>query len=92
MYWRCNGNASKIAFTYGPLTLATDEQKCDHPIQDKVDSSDSIPCNQLTAERGEIVRFNRKNSNGDNVILTDYQSCGKKWMSKNKLMTVWFNS
>lgn len=45
-----------------------------------------------SAEYGENVRFyvNRKDSDKP-LLLTDFASCGKRWLSKHNRMTVWMN-
>ena len=79
----------KIAFTYGALTLASDAQKSERDIQKAVSVAEKEP-KQLSVQEGEVVRF-AYDFKGENLILTDYQSCGKKWRSDKPLMTVWFN-
>lgn len=83
---RLNG---KVAFTYGALTLASDEQKSERALQKAV-SLGKYTCISTESEMGEIVRF-VYDADGENLILTDVQSCGKKWLSDKPLMTVWFN-
>ena len=79
----------KIAFTYGALTLASDAQKSERDIQKAVSVAEKEP-KQLSVQEGEVVRF-AYDFKGENLIVTDYQSCGKKWRSDKPLMTVWFN-
>lgn len=81
----------KIAFTYGPLTLASDEQKCQRELKKPVLLENGFVENTKQAEKGEIVRF-ECDLGEDTLILTDYQSCGKKWLSDKPYMTVWFNA
>jgi hypothetical protein len=81
----------KVAFTYGPLTLASDEQKCERELKKPVLLDKGFTCQAQEAEEGELVRF--ACDLGDDVLtLADYQSCGKKWLSDKPYMTVWFNS
>ena len=80
----------KVAFTYGPLTLATDEQKSQRELQKPVVLKNGFTYQAKQAEKGEIVRF-VCDLGGDELLLTDYQSCGKKWLSDKPYMTVWFN-
>jgi len=83
----------KIAFTFGALTLARDEQKESGDIEAPV-----IPVlkegkpivNQLEAEDGETVRFLVTTADGD-LLLTDYASCGKHWMEERNRISVWLN-
>ena len=80
----------KIAFTYGPLTLASDEQKCERELKKPVVLEKGFVCKAVQAEKGELVRFTY-DMGGDVLVLADYQSCGKKWLSDKPYMTVWFN-
>ena len=82
----------KVAFTYGPLTLASDEQKCQRELKKPVVVDDKFVCKASQAEQGEIIRFECALGDGDTLVLADYQSCGKKWLSNKPYMTVWFNS
>ncbi len=82
----------KVAFTYGALTLASDEQKCQRELKKPVVLKDGFSYQAKTAEAGEIVRFECALGDGDVLVLADYQSCGKKWLSDKPYMTVWFNS
>ena len=81
----------KIAFTYGALTLATDEHKSNRPLQAPVAVDETLVYERLPAKKGELVRFACKLKGGDTLLLSDYQSCGKKWKSDKPFMTVWFN-
>ena len=81
----------KVAFTYGPLTLASDEQKCQRELKKPVLLDKGFACQEKQAEKGEMVRFECDLGNGDVLVLADYQSCGKKWLSDKPYMTVWFN-
>ena len=81
----------KVAFTYGALTLATDEQKSERELKKPVLLSNGFTCQEKQAEKGEIVRFECELGGGDVLMLADYQSCGKKWLSDKPYMTVWFN-
>lgn len=81
----------KIAFTYGPLVLASDEIKTCVSIQTPLEINGKPEAVKCDAEGIEMVRFILKNSMGEEIVLTDYQSCGKFWLSDKPLMTVWFN-
>ena len=82
----------KVAFTYGPLTLASDEQKCERALKKPVLLENGFVCKEQQTEKGEIVRFTCELGKDDVLVLADYQSCGKKWLSDKPYMTVWFNS
>ena len=84
----------KIAFTYGPLVLARDEEKEDGSIESPVVpvlNKGRLIVNQLDAEAGETVRFTVKTEEGD-LLLTDYASCGKNWTSERNRISVWLNT
>ncbi len=80
----------KVAFTYGPLVLASDEQKSEADIQAPLNLS-CFNLERADAKGEELVRFVYENADGKALVLTDYQSCGKHWLSEKSLMTVWFN-
>lgn len=81
----------KVSFAYGPLVLATDEQKTKRQLKKPI-SLENIKYQKMTAKEGEIVRFACELEGEDEeLILTDYQSCGKKWLSDKALMTAWFD-
>ena len=84
------------AFKYGPLILARDNIKeiIDGDVNN-VDfdlSNDNIVVEKLPIQKGEMVRFKvaEKNSQ-NNIILTDYASCGKLWDSNNQI-SVWLKN
>jgi DUF1680 family protein len=85
---RLNG---KIAFSYGALTLASDEQKSERALQKPLSLGDTLSYRLLQAENGELVRIALSLADGDTLVLSDYQSCGKKWLSDKPLMTAWFD-
>ncbi len=83
----------KVAFTFGALALARDEQKEEGDIEAPVIpalNGDKLVVNQLDAEAGETVRFLLKTTDGD-LLLTDYASCGKRWMEERNRISVWLN-
>ena len=80
----------KVAFTYGALTLATDEWKCGKNIKNSIDPTD-VRFERIPQKNGEFVRFIALFKDGNSMLLSDYQSCGKKWLSEQPLMTAWFN-
>jgi hypothetical protein len=73
------------------LTLASDEQKSNADLQSPMSVKSVEQFEKREAQKGEIVRFVSKNASGEEVVLTDYQSCGKHWLSDKPLMTAWFN-
>ena len=79
-----------VAFRYGPLVLARDEDKetdfqCQAPIL-----SDPPVYRLLPPEKGETVRILLEQRNGlPPVLLTDYASCGKRWNQPKNRVTVW---
>ena len=83
--WRLNG---KVAYTYGALTLASDEEKCSRPLSSPVWTDEDLEYKTLPCKEGELVRLLLRLPNGEELLLTDYQSCGKKAGS---VMTAWFH-
>ena len=79
-----------VAFRYGPLVLARDEDKetdfqCQAPIL-----SDPPVYRLLPPEKGETVRILLEQRNDlPPVLLTDYASCGKRWNLPKNRVTVW---
>lgn len=84
----------KIAFTFGALALARDEQKEEGSIESPVTPvlhNGRLIVDQLDAKEGETVRFTVKTEEGD-LLLTDYASCGKRWMEERNRISVWLNT
>lgn len=80
----------KIAFTYGELVLAVDSAKTDADIEAPVHISGDLTYKLLEPKAGELVRLECKTEDGS-LLLTDYQSCGKKWTEENSKISVWLN-
>ena len=80
----------KVAFKYGALTLASDEHKAQRDIRKPIANLDSLKYTVLPREDGELLRIECDFA-GDKLILADYQSCGKKWLTDKPLMTAWFD-
>lgn len=81
----------KTAYTYGPIVLARDEMK-----EGKKVDSDFIPTDHnaykvIDAADGEMLRIMLE-CEGEDVLLTDYASCGKYWTNKNAKVSVWLNA
>ena len=78
----------KTAFTYGPVVLALDEEKGNKDLYGGI----VLSCDSgkmQTAMDGEIIRYTIKRENGDELVFTDYASCGKDWEFKNGKICVW---
>ena len=86
---RLNG---KVAFTYGAITLAGDEEKSDRPIAKPVNVSDKPAFVKETPHFGEILRLTVTTEDGEKLLLTDYASCGKKRKDDKNRITAWFNA
>ena len=71
------------------ITLATDEQKSGDNLKNPISLSREIKLEKVAKADGEIVRFESKDLG---LILTNYYSCGKKWLTGKPFMTVWFDS
>ena len=77
----------KVAYTYGPFVLARDEQK--ESIKGKIAPGGAYPSYQLLDPQDpEEIRLLLHTPKED-VLLTDYASCGKHWTKKNARVTVW---
>lgn len=86
---RLNG---KVAFTYGAITLAGDEEKSDRKLELPVKVSDNPKYEELTPQKGETKRLLVTLETGEKLLLTDYASCGKKWKGEKNRITAWFNA
>ena len=80
----------KIAFTYGELVMAVDSAKCSTDIKAPIHISGKPAYKMLEPEAGELVRIECQTDDGV-LLLTDYQSCGKKWTQENNMISVWLN-
>ncbi len=85
---RLNGKAS---FRYGALTLAGDEAKCVIDLEKAIELPKVLAWENLPPEKNEFVRLELNLKNGEKLLLSDYQSCGKKWNGEKNKITVWFN-
>ena len=81
----------KTAYTYGPIVLARDEIKEGGKIDTEFTPTEYSAFRMLPAEDGEMLRIMLE-CEGDDVLLTDYASCGKYWSKKNANVSVWLNA
>lgn len=84
----------RTAFVYGPLTLARDENKEDGEVCLTESIKLRMPlCYCLEEEQeGETVRLSVERADGGKpLLLTDYASCGKRWLDVKNRLTVWLN-
>ena len=87
----------RSAFTYGPLTLARDaEKEGGADLEEAVvlalsDGRVSCRMAEPAGEYNELVRIYVNRKGGGELLLTDFASCGKRWLSKHNRMTVWMN-
>ena len=87
----------RTAFTYGPLTLARDEEKEggadleEAVVLEAVNGKLNYRMAEPDGKYGELVRIYVNRKGGGQLLLTDFASCGKKWLSKYNRMTVWMN-
>ena len=77
----------KVAFTYGPFTLARDERK-DKTFDKSLRLEKEIVFFPIQKEEGEEVRLLLHTKKGE-ILLTDYASCGKHWTEKKSHIAVW---
>lgn len=78
----------KISYSFGDLTLARDEAKESVDIRAPFTPSDDYT--PLPPMENELLRL-RLNTKEGPVLLTDYQSCGKKWNGEKARISVWLN-
>lgn len=85
----------RVAFTYGPLVLARDEQKEGGPLTEEKSfyEEGGAPVYKILPKEGkELIRLEIKTEDDKNILLTDYASCGKNWLDQHCRITVWMNA
>ena len=83
-----------MAFAYGPLTLARDEAKEDGEVNltESIKLAKPLAYTLDEEEEGECVRLRIERADGkEPLLLTDYASCGKRWLDVKNRLTVWLN-
>lgn len=83
----------KQSFRYGAFVLARDEQKESGDITKPflpLVRDGKLVYDLLTPQAGESVRLTLTTVDGEKVLLTDYASCGKKWLEEKCRISVWF--
>ena len=86
---RLNG---KVAFSFGAITLGTDEEKFDGDIEKPINVTDNPVYKLIKQQKDELLRVEISLKDGEEITLSDYQSCGKNWRGKRNRTTVWFNA
>ena len=81
----------KTAYTYGPLVLARDEMKERKKTDSEFTPTAHNAFKSLPTENGELLRFSLE-CEGEDILLTDYASCGKYWNNENAKISVWLNA
>ena len=81
----------KTAYTYGPLVLARDEMKEGKKTDTEFTPTEYSAFKIIPAGDGEMLRILLE-CEGEDVLLTDYASCGKYWTNKNAKVSVWLNA
>ena len=81
----------KTAYTYGPLVLARDEMKEGKKTDSEFTPNPYNVFKKLPTESGELLRFSLE-CEGEDILLTDYASCGKHWNNHNARVSVWLNA
>lgn len=87
----------RTAFTYGSLVLARDAEKeggadLEEELTPVIENGKlQYSLAQPEHKYGEQVRIYVNLANGKQLLLTDFASCGKKWLGKHNRMTVWMN-
>lgn len=94
----CIERNGKKAFKRGPIILARDEAKEGRKINFDAfellerDVNGGYQFRDLIPQRDEHYRCEIRTINGNKIILSDYASCGKKWMEKLSFISVWLNA
>jgi hypothetical protein len=87
---------TRTAFAYGPLALARDaEKEGGADLEEEIvlaGGADTLIWRTEEPQRdyGELVRI-RVARDGGELLLTDYASCGRKWLDANNRISVWLN-
>ena len=81
----------KTAYTYGPLVLARDEIKEGKKTDSTFSPTEHNAYKIQEAGDGEMLRIMLE-CDIEDVLLTDYASCGKYWTKKNANVSVWLNA
>ena len=81
----------KTAYTYGPIVLARDEMKEGKKTDSEFTPSECNAFTVLDTEADEMLRI-KLHCDGEDVLLFDYQSCGKHWNNMNAKVSVWLNA
>ncbi len=84
----------RTAFMYGPLTLARDEGKEEGEVSltEPIKLADGLAYTLEEEQEGECVRLHVERAEGkESLLLTDYASCGKRWLDVKNRLTVWLN-
>ena len=81
----------KTAYTYGPLVLARDEIKEGKKTDSTFSPTEHNAYKIQEAGDGEMLRIMLE-CDVEDVLLTDYASCGKYWTKKNANVSVWLNA
>ena len=84
----------RTAFVYGPLTLARDEAKeaGEVSLAEPIKLADGLAYTIEEEQEGEAVRLHVERADGkEPLLLTDYASCGKRWLDVKNRLTVWLN-
>ena len=79
----------KVAFRYGPFTLAREQGKESFFAPRKIRLPEtSLEYEKEGLKEGERVRLKVRTAKAF-VLLSDYASCGKNWMKRRSRVTVW---
>jgi DUF1680 family protein len=81
----------KTAYTYGPIVLARDEMKEGKKTDTEFTPTEYNAFKIIPPGDGEMLRILLE-CEGEDVLLTDYASCGKYWTNKNAKVSVWLNA
>jgi DUF1680 family protein len=81
----------KVAYTYGPLVLARDSKKDGKAVNSEFTPDAYNAVEILPSKDGELLRMMLVCDDED-ILLTDYASCGKYWDDPSAKVSVWLNA
>ena len=82
--------SDSVAYRYGPIVLARDEQKEPDFACQAPQTEEHLSYSMLPTESGEMIRLRLHQKSGlPPLLLTDYASCGKRWNQPKNRVTVW---
>lgn len=91
MHLKSHSLNGRTAYTWGPIVLARDEMKERKKTDSEFTPTPHNSFKMLEPSHGETLRLSL-DCEGEDILLTDYASCGKYWTNKNAKVSVWLNA